>query len=265
MKRTKFLNVYEQILRAPADEGAGATPPAEDSAEGDAAAAAVAAEAANLDTADTGPDLSFIGEDFQTDGKPDTAKFATHYAELVARDAQSRENAAAVPEDGVYTYALPEDFKFAEELGLPADFKVDLLTEDPAMKPLYDDMSAMLKDWGVPAEGAGKAAGLIAKYEAIKMSQAIAAGKAEMQALGTSAQAKTRIDAVSRLIDAKLPAPQAAALKAATTSAAGVQALERLLAPRSMSPAPIPAEEDTSNMTASERLAYANRKAASGG
>lgn len=202
------------------------------------------------------PDLSFIPADFHTDGKPDTAKFTAHYQDLVARDAQMAERMGQVPE--AYDFALPADLKF-DGLDLPEGFSVKLATDDPAISPLYGELGAYLKEIGAPASAAGKVSELLARYEATKFSQAYAASKAEMQALGTPAQQSARMAAIDRSLAAKLPEAQANALKAATATAAGVQALEALLRPNGyQAPTAQPATPDIEGMSPYDKLKMAN-------
>ena len=203
-------------------------------------------------------DLSFIPADFQADGKPDISAFSAHYQDLVARDAQAAERAGQIPE--AYDFATSEGLKF-DGLDLPEGFSVQLAKDDPAMSPLFDELGAFLKEVGAPAAAASKVSDLIARYEAVKYSQAYAANKAEMQALGTPAQQEARLSAVDRALQSRLPADQVTALKAAVTSAAGVKALEALLRPAGhTTPAPQPPKPDTDNMSPMERLRFANSK-----
>lgn len=201
-------------------------------------------------------DLSFIPSDYHTDGKPDVGKFTAHYQDLVARDAQAAERMGQVPE--AYDFAIPEGLTF-EGLDLPEGFKVELAKDDPALSPLYEELGGILKEVGAPAGSASKFASLIARYEAIKASQSYAAGKAEMQALGTPAQQEARLGAVQRVLETRLPADQAKAIMAATMTAAGVKALESLLRPAGhAAPPSAPARPDMEAMTPLERLKYAN-------
>lgn len=208
--------------------------------------------------ADAGPDLSFIPADYHTDGKPDLAKFGAHYNEVVAEAARRQEALADVPEDGVYDFNAEVDYG---ELDLPEGFDVDLAGE--AYQPLYAELGAILKEFGVPKSQAGKLGGLIKKYEAMKYSQAYSAHKAEMAQLGTPAQQQARMGAIVHKLESTLPAEQAAAIKAATQSAAGIRALETLLAPRSLAtPSPQPRTADLEGLTGSARLKAINQMAA---
>ena len=202
------------------------------------------------------PDLSFVPTDFHVEGKPDLTKFRDHYQDLVAADAQRREALADVPEDGIYVFALPDDLKF-DGLDLPEGFAVTLDTESEAMKPLYAEMGAILKELGAPRAAAGKVGALIARYEAARFSEAYAAQKAEMAKLGPTADA--RVGSVQRKLQATLPAEQAEALAGATRSAAALQALEKLLAPKSMpAPAAVPNTAGLEGLTPFERLKKIN-------
>lgn len=208
--------------------------------------------------ADAGPDLSFIPADYHTDGKPDLAKFGAHYNEVVAEAARRQEALADVPEDGVYDFNAEVDYG---ELDLPEGFDVDLGGE--AYQPLYAELGAILKEFGVPKSQAGKLGGLIKKYEAMKYSQAYSAHKAEMAQLGTPAQQQARMGAIVHKLESTLPAEQAAAIKAATQSAAGIRALETLLAPRNLAtPSPQPRTVDLEGLTGSARLKAINQMAA---
>lgn len=205
-------------------------------------------------------DYSFLPGDFLKDGKPDVAGFTAHYQDIVARDAQAAERLSQIPE--AYDFKPSEGLKF-DGLDLPEGFSVNPMTDDPAMQPLFEEMGSLLKDLGAPAESAGKVSDLLAKYEAVKYSQAHAAQKAELSALGTPAQQQARFAAIERSLQSKLPATQVAALQAATTTAEGIKALEALLRPSGhQSPAPQPGGVDTEGMTPYQRLQHANTQKA---
>lgn len=177
--------------------------------------------------ADAAPDYSWIPADYQVDGKPDFAKFSEHYKDLT--------RAPEVPE--AYDFAPPADLKFD---GLPEGFKIEIDAKDPTMAPLFDELGAMLKGMNAPADAGQKVSGLLAKYEAAKYAEAVAAQTKEMESLGP--QATARIEAVQRAMEAALPADQVAALKGVTMSAKALMAIEKLLSPRSLaSPPPSPA------------------------
>ncbi len=193
---------------------------------------------------EAGPDLSFIPADFHTDGKPDLPKFSTHYQDLVAADAQRREAMADVPEDGKYDFALPEGFTFEGIEGLPEGFAVELTPDDPDLQPLYAGLSEVMKEIGAPKAAAGKFAGLIAKYEAVRYAQAAKAAQAEMAKLGTPTQQDSRFSAVERGLATVMPADEAKAVMGIVRSANALRGLERLLSPRTMStPPPTPPKE----------------------
>lgn len=204
-----------------------------------------------------GPDLSFIPADYHTDGQPDLGKFTAHYQDVVARDAQHAERLAQVPE--AYEFALTPDLKF-EGLDLPDDFEVSLDRENPVLAPLFEELGGFLKEVGAPAGAANKISDIIARYEAVKYSQAYSAQKAEMQALGTPAQAQARLGAIDRVLATRLPADQAAAIKQFTSSAAAVKALEALLRPAGhQAPVTQPGGLDP-NLSPLERLKAANSR-----
>jgi hypothetical protein len=189
-----------------------------------------------------GPDLSFIPADFHVDGKPDLGKFTTSYQELVARDAQRAEAEAAakaaIPE-GDYAFTLPEDLKF-DGLDLPENYRLDLLTEDETMKPLFAGLSGFLKANSLPAAASTELMGMLAQYIATQDSRAYAAQKADLAKLGTPSQVEARKSVVQRVITSRLPADQAEAILSFTTSAKALQALEALIGPNSTTPNPAP-------------------------
>lgn len=212
--------------------------------------------------ADPGVDLSFIPQDYHTDGKPDLAKFTSHYQEVVARDAQrvqaDADRAKMIPE-GDYEFALDPDLKF-DGLQLPEGFTTTLQLEDEAFKPLFAELSGALKEIGAPADTAKKLMGTLARYEAIQYDRASRALAADMAKLGTPAQVDARIATVARALETRLPAEQAVALKAASNSAAALQALESLiLSNRPLAtPNPAPPGADRENLSPYERLKLAN-------
>lgn len=218
------MNFYDKMRREAPTEGAAAA------TDSQAASEALATQSV---AADPGPDLSFIPADYHVDGKPDLGKFAASYQEIVARDAQRAEADAAasalVPE-GDYDFALPEGLTF-EGLDLPEGFKVDIMADNEAMKPLFSDLSGVLKELKAPQEAAGKLLGLLAKHQATQYSQAITAQRADLGRLGSAAQVDARISTVARVLDARLPSEEAAALKAMVSSGKALQALERLIGP----------------------------------
>lgn len=203
------------------------------------------------------PDYSFLPDDFRKDGNADIEGFRARYDELVAEAAQREEAMQGIPEsaDG-YEIAIPDDIDFGD-LDLPDDFAVDLQPDNPEFAPLFDEMRGMLHNMRMPADAGKQMLGLLAKYEATRFSQRYAAAKAEMDSLGNGAQ--SRIANVERKLQSALPGDLADALKAATQTAAGVKALERLLAPKSVSAGPSqPSGVDTDNLTPRQRLRMAN-------
>lgn len=220
--------------------------------------------------ADPGPDLSFIPSDYHVDGKPDLGKFSTSYQEMVARDAQRAEAdaaAAALIPEGDYDFTIPDGMTF-DGLDLPEGFKVDLLMDDEQMKPLFADLSGILKELKAPQDAAGKLLGLLAKHQATQYSrsikenqQAINERLADFSKLGTPGQIEARTATVSRVLDARLPADEASALRDMTTSAKALQALERLISPaRATSPTPTPPGAGNEGLSAYDRLKHANAR-----
>lgn len=186
-------------------------------------------------------DLSFIGETFIKDGQPDLEAFKAHYSDLIAEDARRRE-APQPPQDGRYDFTLPADLDLGE-LTLPDGTSIVPATDDPALAPVFDEFGAFLHKQGLPQEAATGLMTLVAKYEAAKYQKTMQAAKAEYDALGpTDAARQARIARVQRSLETRLPADQAKALQAAASTAAGIRALEALVAqnlgPRNAPPAP---------------------------
>lgn len=204
---------------------------------------------------DAGPDLSFIPADFHVDGKPDLGKFTSHYQEVIARDAQRAEAEAAakasVPE-GDYAFTLPEG------LELPEGFTVDLLTDDETMKPLFADLSGFLKANNMPAGAAPQLMGMLAKYQATQYAQAVAAQKAELAKLGTPMQVEARVSTLGRVLDGRLPAEEATAVKAMLSqSPALIKAVEKLIGPSNATPNPAPPGSSLTGLSGYELLKQA--------
>lgn len=247
MNMNKFL---DQMRRNAPDASGGNPAPAPLPVGGDTTPPAPAPDA--------GADFSFIPTDFHVDGKPDFGKFSAHYQELVAADAQRKQAMSDVPEDGNYDFTLPADLKF-DGIDLPEGFTVDIAKDDPVLGPLFGELGAVMKEFGLPRDAASKFTSLLARYEALKFSQGYSAIKAEMGKLGNDTQAQARISTVERKLQTMLPPDQVAALKAATNSAAAVMALEKILSPASLSaPNPQPPTADRENLTPYERLKLAN-------
>ena len=240
MKLTKFLTDNRTMQAA---DGGGGPP-----SEGDPPEA---------DTAPEAPDLSWLPEGFRSkDGAPNLDDFRAHYEDLASKDAQRQEALADVPEapDG-YEFAIGEvDYG---DLDLPEDFEVNLAVDDPAFQPMFQELGNVLHKYQLPKGAASELTGLLAKYEATRFSQGLAAVRQEAEALGANAEA--RVSAVKRSLESQLPADLAKGLMGATTTAAGVKALEKLLAPRTMRTAPArQSGPDLEAMTPEQRLAWAN-------
>jgi hypothetical protein len=181
------------------------------------------------------PDLSFIPDSFKTDNGFDGAKFREDYDGLTAFKAQQDERLAQVPEAATgYEFQVAEDISFGD-LELPDGFTVNALTEDESFKPLFAEFGDFLHKIGAPADASKEAMGMIAKYEATKASQHFTAAKAD---LATLERGPERVAAIERLVDTRLPAALATALKGATTSADGIRALEHLMSAKSFGAPP---------------------------
>lgn len=175
------------------------------------------------------PDFSWAGEDFTKDGQFDMDGFKAHHQELLTQKTLADERAAAVPEDGNYQFALPEDLDFGD-LKLPEGMKIEIDTESEAFKPLFGEFGAILKEHGLPQEAATKMMGLLGKMEAAKASQAHAQLTENWEKLGPNDAARqARMAQVQRSLETKLPAEQAKALQGVAGNIQAVQAIEALL------------------------------------
>ncbi len=237
----------EKLFRKPED-GAGSGEPPAAAGEPAPAVAPVEAPAAPAETPAAGPDLSWIGEDYRGEGGAlDVDRFRTDYQNLLAEDTRRREAVADVPEDGEYDFSAPADLDLSS-FALPEGMTIELMKDDEAMKPLFGDLGAFLKENNLPRSAGQQVAGLLTKYEAAKFSQAHKAATAEFATLGPNDAARdARVQRVARALETRLPEGQAKFLQSMCHSAEGVKALEALvMAPGSHAPgaAPQPAAVD---------------------
>jgi hypothetical protein len=239
----KLNDFYAKMALAPED-GTGATPPA------------AVQEPVTASTPETpaAPDFTWMGEHAPA-GQPNWDSFRAHYQDLAAEAARRAEMAAGVPQDGKYDWTPPE----VKIEGLPADVKIGLDTETFA--PIFEELGGFLHEQGIPQSAATGLMGLMTKYEAAKMQNAMAAAKADYEKLGATPAARdARVSSVKRVLETRLPAPQAAALMKMAVSADAVRALEALAAPQTGTRAPVstPAAIDP-NLSAFDRLKLVNR------
>lgn len=200
------------------------------------------------------PDYSWMG-DFAKDGTPDFDGFKAHYQELAAEQARRAENEPQVPE--AYDFSLPGDFDPGVQL--PEGVAVELDPENP----LFQDLSAVLKENRVPQSVAAELPKLLARYEAQRYAQLHEQATKEFEALGaTEAARSARVSSVARALETKLPAEQAKALMDATKSAAGVKALEAILMPKGITaPSATPKPAIDENVTGFNRVLAARQQA----
>jgi hypothetical protein len=178
----KHTNWTQRLVKAPADGGAGSL--------------LETAAPATPDTA-TADDHSWVPEQFVKDGKPDFTALRTQFDELSTYKSQRDEAVAGIPEsaDG-YDLAVPADLSFGE-LELPEGFKFEL-ANDERTAPLLGELRDFLHKNQLPAEAGPALLGMVARYEAIAVSEAYANFEREKAALGSNA--KARIGEVSRAL-----------------------------------------------------------------
>lgn len=210
------------------------------------------------------PDFSFVPENFIADGKPDTAAFRTSYDELASFKAQMDEAKAALPAE-----PTGYEFKVGEGHALPEGFDPDLFKDVDAdgNEVLFDVnkminpddpdlplLQAALHKHGADPALMGELAGILANRELRGVMSATEAAATEKTALGP--QGQSRIDTLSRTIDARLPKEQAAAVKDLLTSADAVRGLETLFKNSSKPVVPVPpGGVDMDNMSSKELIA----------
>ena len=235
---------------APVDPAAAGDPPPEAGSENPPADQAAA-------PAPTEVDYSFLPDEFRQDGANDIEGFRARFDDLTAQSAQREEAMQDVPDDGTgYEFSVPDDLDFGD-LDLPEGFSFNLKTDDPAMAPVFEEFGGLLHKYNLPKSAASEFMGALAKYQAAEYAPLYAQSKAEMKTLGSGAD--SRVANIDRALTSRLPTDQAAALKAATTTANGVKALEALLQPRSMkTPTPTPSATDFEGLTGSARLKAIN-------
>lgn len=251
----KYRRPWNEILRSPPEADGGAPPSDAPAPEPDAA------PVEGDPPADTGPDFSFIPDDYRgEDGNLDLDRFKTDYEDMLADKAQRAEAETLVPENGEYDFSLPDDLDFGD-MELPKNFAVDLAVDDEDFKPIFGEFAELLKDLKAPGDVSKKAMSVLAKYEAAKYSKQYRAAQAEFSKLGANkAQQEARLNRVLRAMETRLPVEQVSALAGAASTYDGVRALEALFSPRG--PGSDVPRTPTGEMTEEQRLQsrYSNTK-----
>lgn len=204
-------------------------------------------EAASLDLG------SFVPETFKTeDGGFDTAAFRARFDEMAAEKAAADERAAALPQKPEeYAFALAEDHQFPEGFDAKAlgyvNEKGERVEFDPASLLSSDDpdvklAQALLHEIKAPADVAKKLAAIMVNRELRQVMEAAKTAGAEKAKLGPDAQ--TRIDVMTRTLQAALPKEQAKALLDGVTSADALRGLEAIL---HKAKTPVPAQATAPN------------------
>jgi hypothetical protein len=140
--------------------------------------------------------------------------------ELTALKAQQAERAAQIPTDAAgYKVDLPEGAGFTVDATDPLLSEAQAWAHKEGLTQAQFTGMLALRAKMAQAEAASRAAADAAEQAAIQ---------AEVAKLGDKAPA--RIDTVTGFLKGKLPAAQFEAIRAATQSAAGVEALENLMA-----------------------------------
>jgi hypothetical protein len=178
---------------------------------------------------EAGTDLSWIGQDYHTDGRPDLGRFREHYENLLAEDARRRELPAA-PQDGKYDLSIPAGLDLGD-VKLPEGQAIELRADDPAYAPVFEELQAFMHRNGMTQETASGLIGLLAKYQATQSVQETNALAAEHEKLGpTPAAREARVNTLRRSLLNVLPEQEASELMGTVRSYSALRAIERLIA-----------------------------------
>lgn len=235
---------WHEVLRKPADEaGSG-----EQTGDGTSPAASNTTTPAPAE--ESGPDFSWLPEQYRGESGPDFDGFRTHYEDLQANLSALTEAQPQAPEspDG-YDLTLPDEIDYGE-ITPPEWFEFDLDQDNPLVGELRNWMHEMK----MPAEASKGLVAMLARYEAQRASQADAMAQQEMQSLGQGAQA--RIEKVQRAVETRVRnEAQRNALLQSLTTADAVRALEELIG-GSANPKPpsSPPGSDAEGLTGFRRL-----------
>lgn len=210
---------------------------------------------------ESGPDLSWMPEQYRGENGPDFDGFRTHYEDMAASLAALSEGQPEIPETpDAYDMTPPEDIDYGE-MQVPEWFQFELDQDSPILGELRNWMHEMK----MPAEASKGLMGMLAKYEASRAVQAEQMARAEMEALGP--QHSARLSKIQRTIETKVRnEAQRDALLHSLTTADAVRGLEALISSGSaVQPTSGPTRNvDVESMTPFERLKAANAAAAGG-
>ena len=233
----KLTDFWKNCAMAPAGEGT-----------------APAADPAPVEPAVQAPSFDWVPESYRSDDGPKWDEFKSHYNDLAAEKAIREEAMAGIPEsaDG-YELAIPDDLDY-DEMELPEGYSVDIDPENETLKPIFGDLRGFMHEHKLPPEAGKALMGMLARYEATTYSEGFSRAKEDFAKLGPSAS--QRVERIERRLDTSLPADLATALKAATGTADGVRALEKILSTKEAT-APSTAQTGAAagweNMSLSER------------
>jgi hypothetical protein len=231
---------WQQVFRSAAGEAGGAAP------EPAAPAATPAADPAPAQ----GPDLSWMPEQYRGESGPDFDGFRTHYEDMAASLTALTENQPEIPETpDAYDLAAPEDIDYGE-IQVPDWFEFEVDAENP----LWGEVRGWMHEMKMPAAASQGLVSMLAKYEAMKASEADAAVRSEMESLGAAGPA--RIDKVKRAVETRVRGEkQRNALLQSLTSADAVRALEEFISGSSNLNTPAsPPGAETEGLTGFRRL-----------
>jgi hypothetical protein len=238
---------WQQVFRNVAGEPTGG--PAEPAPAAPAAPPAADPAPAPAPTTE-GPDLSWMPEDYRKDGAPDFDAFRTHYEDMAASLSVLSENQPQVPETpDAYEFAAPEEIDFGD-IQAPDWFKFEVDNDNA----LWGEVRNWMHEMKMPAEASQGLVSMLAKYEAMKASEADATVKQEMESLGQGSVA--RIQKIQRTIETRVRGEkQRNALLQSLTSADAVRALEELISgPSSINTSATPPGANTEGLTGFRRL-----------
>lgn len=160
-----------------------------------------------------------IPETFVKDGNYDLKGMASALTEAAALKSQAEERAKLVPQDGKYDFGLPKDFQYPE--GLSAE------QWQPEEK-LTTAIAAAAKEAGLTQDQMAKLTLAYANVNIGRRNEVAAEHKAEMAKLGAGAE--TRLNNLMLALKPVLSKDHLMAVADGLTSAAAVEAIEKLVA-----------------------------------
>lgn len=221
------------------------------------------------ETPPTSVDLSaFVPEDFKgEDGNFNTTAFREEFDGLRAFKGQFEAAQAELPKTAdEYEFGLPEGFALPEgfdpkslghvdENGNEVAFDAASMIngDDPDLPGLKDLMHRIAQGETKTTDALKEIAGIVVNRELRQVMDAQKTAAEQKAALGP--QGQTRIDTMTRTLNARLPEAQAKALLDGITSADALRGFEALVSAAKVPVPPAPGAQNFADMSIDERLA----------